>query len=138
LLIEKGAMKALRIEAEIDSPEIYFTPDTKLFSISGISHPENAKEFYQQILDWLDEYYEFIKNQEPSKIIVDLNFRYINSTSYKYLRDVLRKISSFRSANFEVEVIWNYHEEDEELLHEGEVLFELPDINLPYKCIPYN
>jgi len=138
LLIEKGAMKALRIEAEIDSPEIYFNPDTKVFSISGISHPENAKEFYQQILDWLDEYYEFIKNQEPSKIIVDLNFRYINSTSYKYLRDVLRKISSFRSANFEVEVIWNYHEEDEELLHEGEVLFELPDINLPYKCIPYN
>ncbi|HQE54246.1 DUF1987 domain-containing protein, partial [Tenuifilum sp.] len=132
------AMKALRIEAEIDSPEIYFNPDTKVFSISGISHPENAKEFYQQILDWLDEYYEFIKNQEPSKIIVDLNFRYINSTSYKYLRDVLRKISSFRSANFEVEVIWNYHEEDEELLHEGEVLFELPDINLPYKCIPYN
>jgi len=131
-------MKALRIEAEIDSPEIYFNPDTKVFSISGISHPENAKEFYQQILDWLDEYYEFIKNQEPSKIIVDLNFRYINSTSYKYLRDVLRKISSFRSANFDVEVIWNYHEEDEELLHEGVVLFELPDINLPYKCIPYN
>lgn len=138
MLIEKGAMKALRIEAEIDSPEIYFNPDTKVFSISGISHLENAKEFYQQILDWLDEYYEFIKNQEPSKIIVDLNFRYINSTSYKYLRDVLRKISSFRSANFEVEVIWNYHEEDEELLHEGVVLFELPDINLPYKCIPYN
>lgn len=131
-------MKALRIEAEIDSPEIYFNPDTKVFSISGISHPENAKEFYQQILDWLDEYYEYIKNQEPSKIIVDLNFRYINSTSYKYLRDVLRKISSFRSANFEVEVIWNYHEEDEELLHEGVVLFELPDVNLPYKCIPYN
>lgn len=131
-------MKALRIEAEIDSPEIYFNPDTKVFSISGISHPENAKEFYQQILDWLDEYYEYIKNQDPSKIIVDLNFRYINSTSYKYLRDVLRKISSFRSANFEVEVIWNYHEEDEELLHEGVVLFELPDVNLPYKCIPYN
>lgn len=131
-------MKALRIEAEIDSPEINLNPDTKVFSISGISHPENAKEFYQQILDWLDEYYEFIKNQEPSKIIVDLNFRYINSTSYKYLREVLRKISSFRSANFDVEVIWNYHEEDEELLHEGVVLFELPDINLPYKCIPYN
>jgi len=131
-------MKPLRIEAEIDSPEIYFNPETRVFSISGISHPENAKEFYQQVLDWLDEYYEHMKTQNPSKIVVDLNFRYINSTSYKYLRDVLRKISSFRSANFDVEVIWNYYEEDEELLHEGVVLFELPDINLPYKCIPYN
>lgn len=131
-------MKVLRIEAEIDSPEIHFNPDTNVFSISGISHPENAKEFYQQILDWLDEYYEYIKNQEPSKIFVDLNFKYINSTSYKYLHDVLRKISSFRSANFEVEVIWNYHQDDEELLQEGIVLFELPDVNLPYKCIPYS
>ncbi|HBI80855.1 MAG TPA: hypothetical protein DDY04_02655 [Bacteroidales bacterium] len=131
-------MKPLRIEAEIDSPEIYFNPETRVFSISGISHPENAKEFYQQVLDWLDEYYEHMKTQNPSKIVVDLNFRYINSTSYKYLRDVLRKISSFRSVNFDVEVIWNYYEEDEELLHEGVVLFELPDINLPYKCIPYN
>ncbi len=131
-------MKPLIIEAEIDSPEIYFNPDTKVFSISGISHPENAKKFYQQILDWLDEFYEYMKNQEPCKIIVDLNFKYINSTSYKYLRDVLRKIASFRNSSFEVEVIWNYLEEDDELLHEGIVLFELPDIKLPYKCIPYN
>ena len=44
-------MEPLRIEAEVDSPEIYFNPDTKVFSMSGISHPENAKEFYQVVLE---------------------------------------------------------------------------------------
>ncbi|HPN22761.1 MAG TPA: DUF1987 domain-containing protein, partial [Tenuifilaceae bacterium] len=118
-MIEIDNMKPLRIEAAIDSPEVFFDPETNIFSISGISHPENAKEFYQEILIWLDEYYEHMKSKSPAKIIVDLNFKYINSSSYKYLREVLRKISNFKNGNFTIEVIWNYHEEDEELLHEG-------------------
>ncbi len=130
-------MKVLKIEAAIDSPEVIFDPETRVFSISGISHPENAKDFYQTILLWLDEYYEFMKDNGAVKIILDLNFKYINSSSYRYLREVLRKISNFRNNNFSVEVIWNYHEEDEDLLNEGVVLFELPEINLPYRCIPY-
>lgn len=131
-------MKSLRIEPAIDSPEVFFDPTTNVFSISGISHPENPKEFYQRILLWLDEYYEQSKGKGPVRIVVDLNFKYINSTSYKYLREMLRKISSFRNSLFSVEVIWNYHEEDEELLHDGVVLFELPDVSLPYRCIPYS
>ncbi len=131
-------MKALKIEAAIDTPEIFFDPVTKIFSISGISHPENAKEFYQTVLNWLDEFYEDIKDRGKTKVIVDLNFKYINSSSYKYLRDIMRKISNMRNNGVEVEVIWNYHEEDEDLLNEGTVLFELPEVNLPYRCIPYS
>lgn len=130
-------MKPLRIEAAIDTPEIYFDPATNIFSISGISHPENAKEFYEEILDWLDEFYVDIKENENSKIIVDFNFKYINSSSYKYLREVMKKIANFQKNGILVEVIWNYHEDDEDLLNEGMVLFELPEVNLNYRCIPY-
>lgn len=130
-------MKPLRIEAAIDTPEIYFDPTTNIFSISGISHPENAKEFYEEILDWLDEFYVDIKENENSKIIVDFNFKYINSSSYKYLREVMKKIANFQKNGILVEVIWNYHEDDEDLLNEGMVLFELPEVNLNYRCIPY-
>ena len=44
----------------------------------------------------------------------------------------------FKNNQFDIEVIWNYYENDEDLLSEGIVLFELPEINLPYRCIPYN
>ena len=130
-------MKALKIEGAIDTPEIYFDPTTNIFSVSGISHPENAKEFYQDIVDWLDDFYEEIKDKQDSKIIVDFNFKYINSASYKYLREVMKRIANFQNNGIKVEVIWNYHEEDEDLLNEGMVLFELPEINLKYRCIPY-
>lgn len=131
-------MKALKIEAAIDTPEIYFDPATNIFSITGISHPENAKEFYDTILDWLDEFYDDVKDKEKMKIIADFNFKYINSSSYKYLREVMKKIANFHRNGMEVEVIWNYQEDDEDLLNEGMVLFELPDVNLSYRCIPYN
>lgn len=131
-------MKPLRIEAAIDTPEIYFDPTTNIFSISGISHPENAKEFYETILDWLDEFYGDIVDVENTKIIIDFTFKYINSSSYRYIKEVLKKIANFKRNGVQVEVIWNYHEDDEDLLNEGMVLFELPEINLPYRCIPYS
>ena len=131
-------MKPLKIEAAIDTPEILFDPVTNIFSISGISHPENAKEFYGDILDWLDEFYQEVKEKKGQKIVVDLNFKYINSSSYKYLREVMKKVSNIKQNGIQVEVIWNYHEDDEDLLNEGMVLFELPDIRLDYRCIPYN
>lgn len=130
-------MKPLIIQAQIDTPEIVFNSNTNILSISGISHPENAKEFYQILQDWLDEYFEYIRNNKPQRIIVDLNYKYINSSSYKYLKEVLAKISNYTNNQINVEVIWNYLEEDEDMLNEGIVLCELPDVNLPYRCIPY-
>ncbi len=131
-------MKPLKIEAAIDTPEILFDPNTNIFSMSGISHPENAKEFYAEILDWLDEYYQEARDIQGQKIIVDLNFKYINSSSYKYLREVMKKVSNIKRNGIQVEVLWNYHEDDEDLLNEGMVLFELPEISLEYRCVPYN
>jgi hypothetical protein len=131
-------MKPLKIEAAIDTPEIIFDPATNIFSMSGISHPENAKEFYEEILDWLDEFYQEIGEKKGQKIIVDLNFKYINSSSYKYLREIMKKVANIKRNGVNIEVIWNYQEDDEDLLNEGMVLFELPDISLDYRCIPYN
>jgi hypothetical protein len=131
-------MKPLTIEAAIDTPEIIFDPATNIFSMSGISHPENAKEFYEEILDWLDEFYQEIGEKKGQKIIVDLNFKYINSSSYKYLREIMKKVANIKRNGVNIEVIWNYQEDDEDLLNEGMVLFELPDISLDYRCIPYN
>lgn len=131
-------MKALKLEGTIDSPEVDFNPETNIFSISGISHPENAKEFYGVVLDWLDEFYNNIAQKEDVGITINFTFRYINSTSYRYLRDVMRKIANYHRNGITASVVWNYHEDDEDMLNEGTVLFELPDVNIPYRCEPYS
>jgi hypothetical protein len=130
-------LEPLRIKSAIDTPEVNFDPETLQFRISGISHPENAKEFYTKVLVWLDEFFEKNQNSQLDLISVDLNFRYINSTSYKYLREVLRKLTVFHKKGFNIQIIWQHHVEDEDLLEEGQILLSLPDIKLNHKFVAY-
>lgn len=131
-------MKPLLIKAQLDTPEIEFNPESNVLKMSGISHPENAKDFYQRLLDWLDEYFVGLQEHLPKRIVVDLNFRYLNTSSYRYLSEILRKIAKHARTQIPVEVIWNYLEEDEDMLMEGVDLCELPDVKLPYRCVPYS
>ncbi|SDB88359.1 DUF1987 domain-containing protein [Williamwhitmania taraxaci] len=130
-------MEPLRIKSAIDTPEVSFDPGTLRFCISGISHPENAKEFYTKLLVWLDEFFEKNQDKQAEPITLDLNFRYINSTSYKYLREVLRKLTVFHKKGFNIQIVWQYQVEDEDLLEEGQILLSLPDIKLNHQFISY-
>lgn len=130
-------MEPLRIKSAIDTPEVSFDPGTLRFCISGISHPENAKEFYTKLLVWLDEFFEKNQDKQADLITLDLNFRYINSTSYKYLREVLRKLTVFHKKGFNIQIVWQYQVEDEDLLEEGQILLSLPDIKLNHQFISY-
>ena len=55
-------MKLYTVEATDFSPEVILDQKKNTFEISGISRPENANEFYEPIVIWLDEY---VKN--PNK-----------------------------------------------------------------------
>jgi len=130
-------VEPLRIKSAIDTPEVSFDPGTLHFCISGISHPENAKEFYTKLLVWLDEFFEKNQEKQTDLITLDLNFRYINSTSYKYLREVLRKLTVFHKKGFNSQIVWQYQVEAEDILEEGQILLSLPDIKLNHQFISY-
>jgi Domain of unknown function (DUF1987). len=126
-------LETLKIQSAIDTPEVIFDPQSLFFSISGISHPENAKEFYTRILIWLDEFFERNQQTTLGVVTMELSFRYINSSSYKYLREILRKLTVFHKKGFQIEVVWKYQTDDEDLLEEGQVLLGLPDIKLTHR-----
>ena len=110
-------MKALKIEPTELSPEVLLDPKENKFVISGESRPEEAREFYQPILDWLDKYYslrywkdnKFGKNTE---VVFEFKFEYFNSTSAKFILDILNKIERFRKENIDIKVKWYYDEPD--------------------------
>ncbi len=51
-------MESINIEETSITPEIELNSQTGFFSIKGRSIPENPKEFYSQIIEWLIEYYK--------------------------------------------------------------------------------
>ena len=130
-------MKKLHVQPKKDSPEVNFDPQTGDFSIVGISHPENISNFFDPVIEWLDEYIKELKtngssNAKPIKL--RLFFKYINSASYKYLVTFLQKMNEFVELKVPVNMEWQYEPEDEDMREAGYELMEYSNINIPFTC----
>lgn len=131
-------MKPLRIEATEFTPTIILDPETNQFEISGESRPENAGKFYSKILDWLDQYYNLRywkdnKFSDSPTVNFEFKLEYFNSTSAKFILDILLKLESFQKDNVIIKVIWQYDEPDIDMKESGEEFAEMTGI--PFEFI---
>jgi len=128
-------MDALRIDATRNSPEVIMDPEANIFLIKGISHPENVRKFYAPVMEWLENYLNEIKGKTEQSIELHLSYQYVDSTSYKYLVELIRILKDFLDAGISVKVMWCYEEDDDDMKYSGIELFELSDIKIPYKVV---
>ena len=49
-------MRKLIIEQTPSSPVVILDPDKKIYQITGESRPPDVREFYDQILAWMDDF----------------------------------------------------------------------------------
>jgi len=99
-------------------PVVVLDADAEIFSISGDSEPENAKEFFADIFIWLEMYSLCpLKNQS---LIVDLTG--FNSSSSLYLLKLFEMWLSIDNSN---SVTWKYHSTDDSMLKAGEEYAEM-------------
>ena len=131
-------MKPLRIEATEFTPEITLDPDGNQFEISGESRPENAGKFYSDVLDWLDQYYSLRywkdkKFSDSPEVVFEFKLEYFNSTSAKFILDILLKLESFQKDNVKIKVVWQYDEPDIDMKESGEEFAEMTGI--PFEFI---
>jgi len=135
-------MDNLIIEPTETSPRIQFDPNTRVFEIIGDSRPESVREFYEPMLNWLEDFSAELLSMLISKptgdpIIITFNFKlhYFNSSSAKYFLDILKKlIAKFYSKGVELKVFWYYEDDDEDMLEAGEELSHM--VKFPFKYIP--
>lgn len=123
-------MEALRIEGTKQTPQIGFNGATGILEISGRSIPENSFDFYNPILLWLDEYGS---NPQP-KTILQVKLEYFNTSSSKYILEVLKKIKVMHESGANVLVEWYHDPDDEEMMETGEDYKDVTD--LPFEIIP--
>ncbi|MCK4662792.1 MAG: DUF1987 domain-containing protein [Bacteroidales bacterium] len=130
-------MEPLIIEATKETPEIILDPEKELFRIKGVSHPENIKTFFAPVFHWLDNYFAENKEKQGTKMVFQFFYIYINSSSLKHLYDLFKKLTDFRDNGIFVEIVWNYADDDEDMLESGEELSELKNVNLPFRYLAY-
>jgi hypothetical protein len=121
-------MEALRIEATIDTPGIILDAANNLFEIAGKSYPEDTKEFYQEVLQWVDKY---AASPNPKTNFI-FKLKYFNSSSYKPIFDILGKLETIKNKNCEIKVEWHYKSGDSDMLEAGEEFADLFDIPFTY------
>lgn len=122
-------MDILKIDGSKQTPEVNFNPSTGILSISGRSIPENTFEFFNPILVWLEEY----TNQAQSKTIINIDLEYFNTSSSKYILEILKRLKAILAIGKDVLVKWYYDADDEEMMETGE---DYEDVsNLPFEII---
>ena len=104
----------------VRTPTINFDNETGILLLEGRSNPENAREFYEPIVKWMDEYIK----QPAEKTDFRINLEHFNTSSSKYLMEILRRIRYLADHEHLFNVTWMYEEDDLEMLDTAEA-FEM-------------
>ncbi len=118
-------MEALNIDKTSHHPEVKFDADSGILELNGRSLPEQVLTLYQPILNWIEDY----TSQSRNNTIFKINLDYINSSSSKYLLEILKRLNDFHKKGNAVTVQWFYDDYDEDSLEAGEEYEELLDLN---------
>ena len=118
-------MQILNLEGTEDTPKIILDKGNGIFEISGRSLPEDSAEFFQPVLDWIDQY------KEKPNGSTDFTFKleYFNTASSKLILDILSNLEDIDGMN----IVWYYHEDDEDMQEAGEEFSELVEIPFEFK-----
>ena len=126
-------MDSLIIEATEDSPKINFDTTSNRFIISGESRPENAGKFYTPVINWIVKYEESLTDKKNSITLVFVfKLDYFNSTSAKYIMDILLVLKQFVDDGYKVNVEWHYDKRDDDMLDAGNEFSDTVDMKFEY------
>jgi hypothetical protein len=108
-------MEDLHIQPTKNSPLVEFSTNGKMV-ISGSIFPENAREFFDPLIDW-------VMHLNAESATFDLTIEYINTSSAKKLLELLQKLernNQIKARN----VNWYYEKWDTDSLETGQILAE--------------
>ena len=110
-------------------PGISFQVNTGILSISGRSVSENPVPFYQNLQDWVCNYF-----QNPhSKTVLSFEMEYVNSSSAKLVYNIIEVVDQFAEKGYDCEVLWHFEHDDESMEELG--LHFQGSFNVPFSMI---
>ncbi len=135
ITLNKYTMRKLLIEQTTNSPKVILDPDKQVYMISGESRPHDVREFYNEILSWLQEFSSFLfstdYNKEP--VIFTFDFEYFNSSSAKLILDIIKILAGLRLRGIDLTVKWYHEKEDGDMLEVGKEMSRI--VKFPFEYI---
>lgn len=124
-------MNALIIEPTNESPMVCLDLEKNIFEISGKSVLSEVDEFYDKILNWLDN----AAKEEIKYINFVFNLDYFNIASSKRILFILYKLNDMHKSGKKIIVSWCYKHEDDDMKEVGEDFAFM--VNIPFNFVGY-
>lgn len=106
-----ASIKRIEIQPGEQTPHVVLDKEKGHFRIEGFSFPDTPYVFYANVIDWFKEYCK-TPNEETN---LEFAFLYVNSTSIKFINDVLKKMDDLLDAGKKVSVTWSIKPDDEDI-----------------------
>jgi len=130
-------MEKLFIEATDVTPKVDFNLTTGVLEISGVSRPEDVLVFFDSPLDWIHNLnialseHSMMASELPALKLI-FNMSYYNTSSSKYMIQILKSIMKVMDYGVDLKVEWHYEEGDDKMKEDGEDLAEAVQIKFDY------
>jgi hypothetical protein len=122
-------MEKLKIEATDVSPEVVLDLGSNNFSIRGKSVVTEVDSFYAPLIEWLEN----AESKIDKRMDFVFDLEYFNIFSSKRILFILYKLSDLKAAGADVNVIWHFSMEDDDMKEVGEDFACM--VNLPFEFI---
>lgn len=124
-------MKNIFIENTDCTPSVILNKEQGIFEITGKSMPENAYEFYEPVIEWMEEY---LKNPN-TETTFKLDLLYFNTASAKIYFDIFHMLEDAFLKGAKVKINWCYFEDDEDLQEAGEDFDQMTKIPFDFSVL---
>ena len=114
------------------TPSVNFNPETGKLIIEGNSIPNDAEEFFNPLLSWLEEYVS--STRVKTTLVIKLH--YFNVSSSKRILYMFYKLNELLKLNKPVVIKWYYSEDEDEMFEVGQDFAFM--VNIPFHFIEYN
>lgn len=126
-------MNILTIKGTNQYPNIYFDKLKGELEFSGNSLPEDAKNFYEPIIDWIDNYLVSPKDET----VIKFRMSYYNTPSSKFFFQVLKRFEQLHNnGGSKVRVVWNYPSDDPDMREAG--IDYADNMKLPFEFVEFD
>ena len=112
-------------------PTVNFDAKTGVCEIAGESYLEDAAEFYEPVLKWIDDF--IIVVNKP--IVFHFKLTYFNTSSSRRILDILGRLKEYEDEGGQVTINWYYEEDDSDM--EEEVEDFMIESELDINLLPY-
>ncbi len=112
-------------------PSVDFNTETGTCTLEGESFLEDTIEFYDPLVQWLEEYTTEVKNP----LTFEIKLTYFNTSTSRSILDLLNVLKDYEEDGGEIIINWHYDEDDIDM--EEDIEDYMLDTGLEINMIPF-